>query len=99
VSHYPASIHGTFGIGEAFPQCLLHPACLFDETDGQVTRVSGHFLPQRDQLIHIPLRPHKSPVEELRFWTGEPNSEVAWQFLWKILSLALISTGLSILLE
>lgn len=76
---------------------LLHYslASSLDKTDGQVSRVGGHFFLQRDQLINIPLRPHKSTVEEFCLWAGKPDRKVARQFPYKkcIVSIDIISTG------
>lgn len=73
---------------------LLHilPTSSFDESDSQITRIGGHFFFQRDQLIHVPLRPHKSSIKELCLWASKPNTEVARQFLWKIASSAPVRT-------
>jgi hypothetical protein len=65
---------------------------LLDKTDGQVSWIGGHSLFQGDQLIHVPLRPHKSTVEELRFRASKPDTEVTRQFLWKIASSAPVRT-------
>ena len=66
----------------------LDSAHSFDERNSQISRISSHLLLQGNQLIHIPLRPHEPPVEELRLGAGKPNAKVAWQFLWKIASSA-----------
>ena len=74
-----------------------HPlASSLDKTDGQVSRIGGHFLFQRDQLIHVPLRPHKSSIKELCLWDSKPNTAVARQFLWKIASSAPVRTTISL---
>ena len=76
--------------------CLLGTSTTpsLDKTDGQVSRISGHFLFQGDQLIHIPLCPHKPSIEESRLRTGKPNTKVARQFLWKTASLAVVRTNI-----
>lgn len=71
------------------------PTSSLNKTSGQVSRIGGHSLFHRDQLINVPLRPHKSSTEELCLWAGKPNTEVAWQSLWMIASLAPVRTSIN----
>jgi hypothetical protein len=59
-------------------------AILLDQANGQKTRILSHLLLHANQLIHIPLSPHKAASQEVRLWASKPHREVTRQFLCKV---------------